>query len=191
SLNEGDTCNDDFQCDGLLICGSNPFVCRKPCFDYFIDTIDCSFGEICKASPSRDGAWVGACIPSECAIDDDCPNAGEVCIKATESAGACLIGCEVSWSGGYYDDDCGMQSNQIFYCQPLGNVKDALVCLDTSTDAGEEGDFCKAIDAPCRKGLACVEGMCRRYCDSENPVCGDVLACIGEPIDSGTIHICK
>ena len=43
----------------------------------------------------------------------------------------------------------------------------------------------------CQKGLACVDGYCRRYCYSVNPQCADGLVCSGYIVgDSETIYVC-
>ncbi|MCK5689039.1 hypothetical protein KAI87_07210 [Myxococcota bacterium] len=187
---EGEYCTSDEVCEGDLICGSNPFVCRRSCTEFFATESECLSDEICKASLDLDGNWVGACIPSWCDTDENCES-GEACIKATASAGYCLAGCEISWVEGSYNDNCGNQSNQIFYCQPLGDAKEALVCLDTSYDAAEPDEACSPIKNPCKKGLACINEFCRAYCDSAAPACDEEESCVEQSVGNDVIYFCR
>ncbi len=167
SLADGETCNDNEQCQSGLICTPHPFLCRKPCDAYYVATGNCDRGTFCRPTPDLDtGDPVGSCVKSECNADGDC-GPGKVCVKITDFAGTCLPSCSPSFPSGSYADGCQSSlSGPQLYCQPLPLAPDEPVCIDQSDppqpNYNAQCDFGKAT---CARGSACIGGQCREYCD--------------------------
>lgn len=201
----GDSCSDDAQCETSYRCDFNNFVCAKPCTTFYRDDSDCTGSTYCAPHPITDPATGdvarrGACAASQCTIDKDCKNAGDVCVKIRSNASACLPGCEVTWSNNTYSNNCGSTPSAPQYCQPLG-VSKRLACLPTSEQGEGEDNLCDPIATPCREetdiapitGLACIETLCSRHCNINASVsqCTGARVCVPQVGDDATYGICK
>lgn len=217
SVAEGGSCNNDVQCGSKLICDHKRFRCFEPCSTFYRSTSDCDGQYFCADHPVEDPVTGvstprGACVPSECTNDDSCnkPNrpAGEICVKITSSASACILGCDVDWTGAIdntYSNNCGSTPSEPKYCQPIGLAK-RLVCLPTSNAGEGEDDLCEPIESPCRElteagdgpvtGLACVDSQCRRHCKPQalggsGSQCVSGLTCVPHVGEDVTFGICE
>ena len=184
SIAKGETCNRNIQCAGELVCAN--FTCASPCTKYYESSAECPLGEYCMEHVDENGNFAGHCQASAlCTVGEPCQE-GRMCIEITTGSNACLLGCEISWSGEVYSDSCGGSQGVIKYCQPLGK-RDQLVCRDTSVPGQEVGQPCDLVENTCSRGLACVNGICKRYCNLELPgnICGSEQCC-----DQGTYGVC-
>jgi hypothetical protein len=178
SLDEGETCNLSVQCDAGLRCTPYPYHgCRKPCADaYFKPTGDCTSGEYCRPYLDGDALVRGACVPSDCGGSRPCRGSGMSCVPIVTGANACLSGCEISWNGGTYGDNCGSTAPEPKYCQPLG-VDDTLVCLDADNPQAVQQP-CEPVVSPCANGFVCQSGQCHQYCDPAGGTCPGGANCV-------------
>lgn len=197
SIEKGVTCSQDAQCGVGLICAGG-FTCATPCAhnSYYKSTADCEADEYCREqhqSVEGKDLWRGYCESADsCQGGAKCGDSdGKLCVEITSSANACLVGCEIAWTGEDYDGNCGGTLTQIQYCQPLGK-SDRLVCRDTEADAQEVGQECDLAGKTCKRELACVDGLCRKYCklelddsDSTSDPCGADKCC-----DQGAYAYC-
>jgi hypothetical protein len=182
SLPLGETCSEDIQCDGEdSVCGSNPFTCRTSCSAFYKSTSTCDTNLYCRpdrTAETQTAPWEGTCFPSECSRDEDCGNDRQ-CVPIELDAGACLQACEYQRdsTSGAYTDTCAITAQTVTYCQPLGlQAKERLVCLELVGDdnGNEENGLCEPVVSPCKQldgvgvatGLVCVNGQCRKLCDS-------------------------
>lgn len=113
SLGSGDTCDADEQCSSGLACAPNLFVCLPPCPLADADTTaGCKSGHYCAPLPELSSTQSGAtqyatfCASSQCTSDQDC-GAGNTCVLMASHVGACETGCEITWVGFTYADNCG------------------------------------------------------------------------------------
>jgi hypothetical protein len=175
SLIEGETCNRNVQCAVEFDCTPYPYYgCRTACRDsYFAPHQNCAAGDYCRPYINGEGDRLGACVPSECTDEGDCDD-GLDCIPVVTGASACLAGCEISWGGGAYSDNCGSTPLDPMYCQPIGK-DDRLVCLDATNPQGVD-DPCQPIEQPCARGFVCEPSLdvCKLYCNHAGVAsCGD------------------
>ena len=161
TVKTGETCTADQQCGSSAACLQ--FVCKQKCTAYFEAASPCSAGQYCKPF-TRSGTVTGGCVASECAADTDCRSA---CVTLGVATGACITGCQVTFSGSTYNDNC-FGTGQTQYCEPVGtgsSQKTACFDIDANT-AGAKGATCSPFDAPCKRGLACINAVCVTYCDT-------------------------
>lgn len=189
SVQKGDTCNRDEQCQEGLICPPGRFTCQTPCSNYFVPTSQCLSNEFCAPNRvSGTDQYVGACAPSECDKTADC-RSGKTCVAITTSASACVEKCMVSFNSGVYVDSCTEVQTEK-YCQPIGIAgQQVLACLDAATVGGNEGDPCTPIEQPCLPGLMCDVGFCRSFCSTGTGCSGTDLCCT-RPLVDGSYQIC-
>ncbi len=72
SLKEGQTCTDNIQCEGGLVCPPALFVCSKPCARIYDLASECETGKVCAPfyDLTNKGKFKGgACVDTECASD--------------------------------------------------------------------------------------------------------------------------
>lgn len=170
SVAEGDVCDDSVQCIEPNICAPNLFVCARACSGYYTENI-CQDDDYCRPLLGPDAVLVGACVHSDQCADDSGCNGGDACVPVTPSATACVAGCEISWNGVTYTDNCGHTPTEPKYCTPIGQIgEQRLVCLDTTIPAQGESNPCDPVANPCEHGAACINGLCKRHCDTENAV---------------------
>lgn len=169
------------------------FTCRKKCNAYFTTPASCGSGNYCRpvlnqsgstcTSSCKEGECVevpggggerrcqffeGVCMPSDDCVPGESTGcgAGEVCVKISSSANACLTRCEIKW-GSTYSDNCGSTTQAPKYCQPVGeDIPQQLVCLDSRIVPQSPGNACDPVDNPCARGSACIDGICYLHCDS-------------------------
>jgi hypothetical protein len=123
---------------------------------------------------------LGACVPSSpckeggaCALNS---NTTGVCVQVTASATACLQGCQITWNGTTYGDNCGGSSacqpvglggHQQFVCTYNGQATSATPLAGVSGIAvAGQGAACAPVSKPCQDGNVCVPGKntCAQYC---------------------------
>lgn len=199
SLADGETCNNDRQCEPGLVCAPSLFTCRKPCpaDDFLSVSSACNSGQYCTPVLNEDSAYEGACVDSAgCDVDGDC-DSGEACVKLGATASACLVRCEITFgSGGSYDDNCGSTALSRKYCQPVG-LEDAerMICLDTTSSAEGAGSFCSPVTQPCQEGLACIGTVCRTHCapsaQGSAPQCNGNQVCCSLNTSTDQYSVCK
>lgn len=186
SVEKKGTCYLDIQCQGKLVCAN--FKCATPCFgsSYYESTKDCEATEYCKEQhlpeAGEGGEWRGYCEGGDSCVGGASCGGGRKCVEITSTANACLVGCDIEWQGTDYDGTCE-SSGKIEYCQPLGK-NNRLVCRETRADAQEAGQDCDLAGKACKRGLACIEGSCRKYCmmqfddpESADDQCGNDTCC--------------
>jgi hypothetical protein len=182
SVSLGGTCTNDLQCEGNSICTPRPkFLCRSQCSSYLTPTTECASGSYCRPSPNLENSDPrGSCVASECdpaappcPAGTVCPGTcatGTVCVGISPGAGACLPECKVSLQSDYSaNDNCvSVSSARITQiCQPIGlEGKRRLICIERSVSPQNNGMTCNFGTTTCGKGLACVDGSCRKYCDT-------------------------
>ncbi len=168
SLVLNETCSQSDQCAGSpdVICGSDPFTCRRRCGDMYGAPGNCQADEYCRPEQSREleNRWIGTCFASECRRDEDC-RSDRVCVSISPTAGACLLQCDYDFSTGSYEDNCGGVDTEQ-YCQPIGESRNqTLVCLEALGDIRASlGGPCAPVENPCEDEMVCAEGVCRFYC---------------------------
>lgn len=186
SIEQGETCKLSRQCAGDLVCSSYPFfACRPPCNAYYASTENCSAGTYCRPFEDADGQLRGACVQTECEVNEDC-GSSEICVPVTQTAKGCLVNCEVSFEQSYFDN-CGTLDGQQ-YCTPIGIPDNQYtVCLETArsgeADPNRQNGQCSPVSDPCARGYACDtegtqgSGTCRKHCNPDNgdDDCTDVL----------------
>src|SRR5262249_30120672 len=116
SVAKGETCTDDMQCSDSLRCVQ--FLCQTSCSSFYTADTACDSGEFCKPFSGPNNSQIGACVASECS--GTC-SGSNTCIEMSSSAGACLPGCEVTFSSNTYHDNCGAVG-AVRACQPIGAV---------------------------------------------------------------------
>ncbi len=177
----GQTCATAARCTGDLICAN--FVCNKPCTTLYSDcTYDCDEKTcppgVCMPAAIEVDLWRLACLPTICtSTDDTCtaPNAStKTCVTGNDSNGVCYTPCTLNCGLSGCTDSCSVGNDKTSSCQPLG-ATNTLTCLGIGT-AGA-GDACTLFhgndgqQSMCNSGLACVDNLCRAYCDLAAPSC--------------------
>lgn len=193
SILRGETCTEQAQCSGLLIC--RDFACNDGCADlYYLD--HCTQQTWCKPVPGSELVIndvtlpAGECAPSECDPSDNSERCadGSACVAIAADVGACLPYCQYGVTGGAYFDTCTDDGRNDFACQPLG-TNSIPVCLlagdETGPTAGIPG--CDAIRNPCQAGSVCFAVVCRKLCTASqiNPCAsGEICAPVGTRTDA-------
>ena len=196
SVNKNDTCTETDQCINGHICSPEPpRICTTSC-ESFMTGDDC-IEEYCM--PVSDPAVGGICVPGDGCEDGTACNPIDTCVVLNDSTSVCLADCEISWegaSGTDYLDNCGSTTGDPYFCQAVGGRnKEQMVCLESSTQAQNDGSNCNNGSQPCKNGSGCVGNFCRQYCnlalntstsDGSNPGCeGGQLCCALTGIWSG------
>ena len=189
SVEKKGTCYLDIQCQGKLVCAN--FKCATSCSVYssYESTKDCEATEYCKeqhlSKEGEGGKWRGYCESGDSCEGGASCGGDRKCVEITSTANACLVGCDIQWAVTKYDGTCKESSGKIQYCQPLGK-NNRLVCRETKKEAEAQqvGQLCDLAGKPCKRGLACIEGYCRKYCfhafdqpDSVDDQCGAKKCC--------------
>ena len=188
SIKQGDACLLDRQCEENLICPTEFGQCARPCAlsQAFVPATGCRAGEYCKLFNSiamysdvqpHTSQQVAACVASDgCTSGGTCSTptvaGGGVCAPMGNLAQACVVGCEITFSGGAYQDNCGSgTANSLSFCQPLpvidsGADDQVLACLPINANVQAAGGACgNAVASSCQKGLGCINGICAAYCN--------------------------
>ena len=191
SLQPNAICYDSKQCEAPYICPPQLFRCVKPCSQFYAQDASCASGQYCalygaEGATASGTAPVGGCADSANCVPgtETCSVAnsvGNICIGVNSSVQACVPECTLSFVNNSYSDNCGSD-----YCTPVGSLgEQGLTCVPTSTNHGV-GAACNATSNPCagsNSGLGCINGFCRTWCPTNNPVastalCGSGVQCI-------------
>lgn len=133
------------------------------------ESADCAAGFACHDAQCKQ--WCSLTSP-QCGTGLECEASGDSSPSAT-GLGLCGGGCDATIPEGdecLTDPECGCASGQTCRvmedssraCSPIGNTAAQTPCANN-------GD--------CAAGLACMEGLCRPYCDPADATCGDDSLC--------------
>ena len=185
SLNTNESCSLDRQCPVGNICPTDTRICLAACsLQQAYVAPACPAGAFCRASYSlamfSDGrphtsVVVAACTPSDgCETGSACDRSnlqGGICVPISNTANACLSGCEITWSVSAYSDNCGPDANGYpRFCQPIGLTNQQyLTCQDSGAHPlAVDAPCTNPIETPCPPQTACIAGACRAHCQLEN-----------------------
>jgi hypothetical protein len=175
---EGDQCETDDDCDGLLICdtdlcyGGEGYVCD--------DINNCAFGFDCISGTCQ------AEVVADCTDDDDCED-GEVCNEGVcEASGNddCTVNSDCVVSAGESGLCCAGQCVTTECCGTGDTVNcgNFRICTAAGVCEDVEEPECESDD-DCEDPLVCVQGACV----TGGTPCEDDTDCVAEQAGEGAI----